>query len=466
MHVLGIADGPDASAALCIDDRLAALEKQASFDAGTRARSFPWDAAVDVLRRAGAEKSDVRTIAIAGRITPPLAVRRHPILRRLTSSAFSGALDLGVFYQAMLRQTGLGALQADNAADWLAVKLGTRGFQGKLVLVDIHTALANAVYRFQDGDDVLICTLQPLGDGVSFAVHRGAFGQIDRVFDQKGFSSLHVHLHRCAEALECPDLRGIWTLAGGHSFDQVVVDELSHHLRSAGDRLSRAHYPFPTGRRDVYRTLRSVDRRTAAASVRENLRVAVCEVIAHHVRKHRVPDVLLAGEGFVDPTLVDAIRDLDGIHSVRALPDPGYGSLALGAAAYAAGLPMRDIPCSAVDPEVQGTPDVNAVIQALRVGRSVVRFSGRSVVDPFRDGDRCTWSLSTGPTLDPDERVVGGGGAFGCSPRAGSLLAQAQAELGPIRLRRCTFAGKPVHRLFQAQTLARSVDALVCAGPA
>lgn len=462
MHVLGIADGPDASAALCIDDRLVSCEKQASFDARTRSRAFPWDAAIDVLRRAGTSRSQVGTIAIAGRFTPPLVLRKRPALRRLAASSFSSALDLGVFYQAMLRQSGMGALQADNAADWLAAKLGTRGFRGRLELVDIHTALANAVYRFQPGDDVLICTLHPLGDGVSLAFHRAAYGQVDRVFDQKGFGTLHLHLHRCAETLGCYDLADLWNLAGDAEPDEGTLKALYPLLHRDHDRLSRAPYPLPT-QKSAYQPLTRVPRDVAAASVRENLRQAVCQVIQHHLGRHDTRRVLLGGEGFHDPALVHAVRQLPGVEWVWSLPDPGYGALAVGAAAYAAGLPMEGIDPVAKDPEVRAQPDEQALHQALRQGRPVVRFSGHSVLDRFPTGDRCVWKLHT-THCTADERLAGGGGAHGVRPRAGSLLEGAVQAHGPIHLSPLVFHGKPVHRLHQARELASSIGAYVCAG--
>src|SRR5690606_13407670 len=121
---------------------------------------------------------------------------------RLVRDPFSPGRDLGVFYQAMLRQTGLGALEADRAADWIQDQLATRGFRPqRTVLVDIHRALSAVAYRCQPDDDVVAFTLHPMGDGVSVGVHRGLTGQIDRVWSQKGFSALHVHLERCATSI-------------------------------------------------------------------------------------------------------------------------------------------------------------------------------------------------------------------------------------------------------------------------
>ncbi len=392
MKILGISDGVDAGAALCIDDHLAAAERQDTFDYLPRSRAFPWAATEDVLRRARATAGEVRTIAVAGRITPPFFLRRRPGLRRVLGDAFSATLEVGVFYQAVLRQSGLAALEADRAADWLAERFEDRGFRGRLFLVDIHTALANVAYRSQDDDDLLLITLHPLGDGVSFAVHRGNLGQIDRVFEQQGFSSLHLHLVRCARALGYDDVLSMWKGVGPRT-DPELVAALAEQLHADHHKLSHARYPLPQDRR-IYDLLRRADPAVGAASVRANLSRAITEVVRYHVRQHDRGRIAVAGDVFLDRRLVADLAAIPEVESVYCPSDPGAAALACGAALYAAGTPMRRALGPERDPSVPpSTPDPGRIAAWLRDGEDVAWFSGASGIWSWHRGDRCIWSL-------------------------------------------------------------------------
>ncbi|MEZ4320232.1 MAG: hypothetical protein R3F61_22325 [Myxococcota bacterium] len=405
MNVLGIGDGPDASAALAIDDRIVACESQASFDGAPRSRAFPWDAADDVLRRHHLDPRDIQEIAVAGRFTPPFFLRRRPGLRKVARSSFSMALDLTVFYQAMLRQSGMGALEADRTAEWLERQFVRAGYRARILLVDIHTSLANAAYRNQADDDVLIVTLHPMGDGVSLAVHRGLNGQIDRVFEQKGFSSLHVHMRRCAEALGFHDPRDMWGAAGPES-DPDLVRSLAGSLRPLQGLLSRNSYPFPE-RAVSYAALRRVPVEVGAASVLENLSTAVTGVVAYHVRKHGIGKLAVAGEVFESARVVSALLGIEGVQSVSCPSEPGFGALAWGAAAQVAGLPMRANERHGSDPldGLGGDPvDWTHIAKVLADGGRVAHLSGRSGLRSW--DDRCIWSRADRGPHVPGQRVL------------------------------------------------------------
>ncbi len=408
MHVLGIGDGPDASAALAIDDRMVAVEPQSAFDGVPRSRAFPWEAADDLLRRHGLQPRDIDQIAIAGRFTPPFFLRRRPGLRRFARTAFSPAIDLAIFYQAMLRQSGLGALEADRTAEWLERQFVKAGYRGRVLLVDIHTALANTAYRAQPEDHVLIVTLHPMGDGVSLAVHEGHAGQIDRHFEQRGFSSLHVHMRRCAAALGLPDARAMWGAAGPES-DPDLVSALSRSLRPLDGFLSRNSYPFPE-RTISYEALRRVPVEVAAASVLENLSVAVVGIVAHHVRLHGLSTLCVAGEVFESTRVVAALADIEGVERVHCPSEPGFGSLAWGAAAHVAGHPMRAQKRRGTDDfsalsEVGAEPvDWKAVGRVIGRGGTVAHISGRSGLRAW--DDRCLWSRADRGAYVSGQRIL------------------------------------------------------------
>ncbi|MCB9675445.1 MAG: hypothetical protein H6737_10040 [Alphaproteobacteria bacterium] len=412
MNVLGIGDGPDAGAALAIDDRIVAAEPQAAFDNAPRSRAFPWDAIDDVLRRHRVEPGDVQEIAVAGRFTPPFFLRRRPGLRRVARDAFSVALDLTVFYQAMLRQSGLGALEADRTAEWMEKQFRKAGFRSRIVLVDIHTALANVAYRDQPEDDVLIVTLHPMGDGVSLAVHHGLNGQIDRLFEQKGFSSLHVHMRRCAATLGFADARAMWAAAGPEA-DPGMVAQLARSLRPLDGRLSRNSYPFPE-RAVSYEALRRLPVEVAAASVLENLSAAVRGVVAWHVRRYPQRKLVVAGEVFEATRIVSALLDIEGVDYVSCPSEPGFGALAWGAAAYVAGVAMKPATRFGADDfsALGGEPlDWAKVAAVLAKGGRVAVFSGQSGMHAW--DDRCVWARGDRGVYVPGQRVLWDEGAGG-----------------------------------------------------
>jgi len=343
MIIVGVSDGIDAGAALVVDDEVVAVESQQTWDRVPRSRAFPWAAIDAVLAEGGLQPRDVDLIAVAGRFTPPLFLRRRPGLRRVARDAFSPALDANVFFQAMLRQSGFGAMEADRAAEWLEGRFKERGFgHRRVVLVDIHKCLADAAYRTQTVDPALALTLHPMGDGVAAAVQRCSAGQLDRLWEQRGFSSLHVHLQRCLNAvgLEALEDARLWGAAGRGTPDPELVDLLRSSLRAEGPRMSRKRYPLPERRAAMaYDELARAERTVAAASVLENLRETVLEWVAN--RQADAAELLLGGQIFDNPRLVADVLATGDVGSMSVAPSCGYAGLALGAAIGVAGMHGR-----------------------------------------------------------------------------------------------------------------------------
>jgi carbamoyltransferase len=408
--ILGIADGPDSSAALVIDGQLIAVECEERLDRTPKSHTFPWLAIKEVLEEAGLRSEHVDLVAVAGRFTPPFFLRRHRGLRKVARDAFSPAMDAQVFYQAMLRQSGFGALEADRAADWIRQQLRAKGFHmQRVVLVDLHQTLAAAAYRCQPDDDVLTVTLHPMGDGVSVAVHRGVAGQVDRLWAQKGFSTLHVHLQRCAAAIgydPCTEMDRLWAVAARGEPDGTLLRHLDRHLHADGPRLSRRSYPIPSTRGEaVYRALVQADPEVAAASVLENLRQAVCGVVQHHLRTEEIRDVALGGAILDNPRLVAAVSELPEAHTVFCSPFGGYHSLGPGAAAYLGGISPHLLPVPGLGREyhapqcqraltmaglrgVRAGDPAEAAAGLLEAGGAVARFQGRAGLGRYGLGSR------------------------------------------------------------------------------
>ncbi|MCB9665932.1 MAG: hypothetical protein H6732_17635 [Alphaproteobacteria bacterium] len=344
MVLLGVADAPGSAAAVVVDDTLVALVSEEQVPAPDAPELFPWHVVQAALETAGLSPADVDVVAVAGKLPSPLAPRGRAGLPRALLSIASPFFDVSVIWQAFLRHSGLGALAGDLAADWLTQRFTERGFRpSRLLTVDVHKALAEAAYRSQAADEALVVTLQPFGDGVGLAVHRGRAGQVDRLWVQAGFEAVHVHLPRALAALGLAEADP-WLLDGLAARGAVDADlgaRLARDLSAEGHELSQL--PVVQGRLadPLARMLATVDRADAAATVLDNLGEAIAAVVRRHVRAHGVGTVALAGEAFDHPRLVARVAETEGVQRLSVLPRPGRDALAVGAAASQAGLAPR-----------------------------------------------------------------------------------------------------------------------------
>jgi predicted NodU family carbamoyl transferase len=365
-----------------------------------RSRIFPWSAIDAVLRHAGLRERDVDVVAVAGRFTPPLIVRRMPSLAGMAGqNPFSSAADLAVYFQAAMRGTGMGAMEAERAAEWLERRFRERGFlPQRVVLVDLHKALAEAVYRCQPDDDVAVITLHPLGDGAVCAVHHGRDGQLDRVWEQRGFNGLHLHLARCSRILGFEPLvddERMFGLGARGRPREHLLSLLRRQLRSDGPRLECAH-PVQLGRQAeaVYRALAEAPKEDAAASILANLVEAISALVAHHAAALGTRVIGVGGALFENPRLIAALAELDGVDRVWCHPTAGFASLPTGAAVTLGGVVPRELAPpglgAGVDPgscaralDAAGITGLRAedpasVLAEALAGGPVARFDGRA----------------------------------------------------------------------------------------
>ncbi|MCA9495287.1 MAG: hypothetical protein KC621_35405, partial [Myxococcales bacterium] len=338
MVILGIADGHQASAAVVKDDRLVSVVAEERVTDAPE--PFPWTAATRALELAEVAPSDVRTVAVCGRYTPPLQVRRHPELWKLARDPFSPALVAGTALQRLLRDTGIGAASADRATDWAREVLAEKGYRpGRVQLVDVHKCAANAAYRSQKVDRVRVLVAQPRGDGALASVHDAVAGQLDRVFVDRGSQNAHAAVDRGLAVLGLSGLDELRALARGHVPDDGLVTELGAVLsfgvafRSRRRPERRALPPWSV--------LAEVDRPVAAASLLERLRRCLLCFVEQHLPAKGRP-IVLAGAWLDDPAL--AVRAADELGAAVQLASwVGTRALAVGAAAASAGLPPRTV---------------------------------------------------------------------------------------------------------------------------
>lgn len=419
MVILGIADGIEAGAAVVIDDRLVATAAESHYARVPLTWGMPWRAMSVVLEAAGVDASEVDQVAIAGRITPPLVMRKHPRLRRLATGALAPAADAGTVFRAMLRRTGLGEIEADRAQDFFEERLAERGYRPRRVnLVDIHRALAAAVYRDQVDEDLLVVVAHPMGDGATLSVFDGSHGQLHLQWVQPELSSLHVHLQRCADSvgLSYPaDAHRLWSLASHGEADPAVVERLDEELRAEGPRLARRRV-LSANEQAPYASLGRVEREVAAASVAANLSGAVCAVVAHHLQRSGKRRLAVAGSVFDNPWLCADVASLAGVDHLVLCREAGYGALALGAAASVAGMAPHPteiwtgrsfddqamtgaLGAAGLTGTVVPSPPV-AVAEELGHGGLVAWFAASAERGPIGGGGRALWALPTSPRVE------------------------------------------------------------------
>jgi carbamoyltransferase len=406
--ILGVSDGPHGGAAVVENDRVVSAISQPRLVGEHTSHRFPWEAVDAALAMAGATPDDVDLVGVAGRITPLLFVRRRPRLRRMLEAPFSPALDLQVFWQAVLRYSGGQAYDADVAAEWLDARFAKRGFgHARLVTVDIHRALAAGAYRMQPDDDALVITLHPMGDGVAVAVHDGRAGQLDLVFHQPGFSALHVHLLRVVAAMGLRpgvDTLLLDDLASHGTPDSTLVRLLAGHVSADGPVLTRSTvFRRPGNGDEVYSRIAELSRVDAAASVLDNLTETVRDLVRHHVRRAGASGrtISVAGGVFEYPRIAAAVAEIPEVGSLSVQPGAGSLLLPVGAAATLAGLAPQamspqlglgvneDEAAAALSRGGLRSVRKASLVDLLCRGEAVLRFRGRESADPISQGDRC-----------------------------------------------------------------------------
>ncbi len=400
MLVLGVSDVPSPSAAVVADGAVRAVaglhDVADAFDGDD---PFPWPVIDVALATAGARRSEVSTLAVAGKFTAPWAMRSSRRLGALSSRV--PVRQVQAAWQMALRATGLGAFAADLTAERLEGRVRAAGFtQARVVMVDSHRALAEAGYRAQPHDDVLVVSFQSLGDGNALTVHRGRGGMLDRLSEQAGGLGLHAHLARVASALDLPFAggNGLDGLAALGRVDPELVADLAKDLRASGGQLGTSASSLID---DVLLSrLRAVSREDAAASVVSNLADTLASIVRRQARQHGLRRVVLLGAVAELPRVVLQVAERADVDAIFVPPRAGREALAVGAACQQGGIGPIDTSW-----RTGPVPDASGVERALRAmgvggledvdpvaclaqGQAVVRWTGRSGLGALGLGQR------------------------------------------------------------------------------
>ena len=406
MVILGVADGRDAGAALMVGPQTVSVRLQERSDRIPRSDAFPWEAIEQVLVDADIRRTKIDVVAVAGRITPPLIVRRHRGLRTFAQDPFSAVLDAQVARDGLLRQSGLAAIEAHRAADFFEEAFAARGFAPRrLVMVDQHRALASAAYRTQPQPEAVVVSLHGRGDGIGLAVHRGRAGQLEQILAQASSAAVHLHLDRCRAVL---GLQGqphndLSALGSRGFIDEHLVAEL-HQLWGVDDgQIEHRSLRLRAASGSVWRMLAVAPREVAAASVIAHLQECAVALALFHAEDQRVSTVILAGSMLSDPRVVSAVADAGLM--VHTPPVLGFVALPLGAALVQAGSAPTAVSTAhwaplgpVMPPENAAAFDPHRMAERLLAGEVVARFVGGHPGCPWGGGSRSVWTFGDSKT--------------------------------------------------------------------
>lgn len=411
MIILGVADGPDASAALVRDGALVSAIAQERVDRVRHSRAFPSGAIDAVLDVAGLRARDVDRVVFSGSLSAPSLLRARPELKdRVTPrlrEAFRG-------YKAALRFSGLYMVEQDITRKLLAPKLRELGFERATVeLMEHDRAHATAAYRCQDRGDALVITVDTPGDGAVVSVSVGRHLQLDRVFLQTSLASIATFPGRVATALGI-DPADLSALAAGGTTPAGLLDVFRREVGVVGEGFTtKGLVPDPD---PLVAHVAGVSPADAAAAARDAIEESVRAFVRHWVARTRIGHVVVAGAIFTDPRLCARLLEEPSVESLFVFPVPGDEGLSIGAALGTAGSAMKRLPSLGLGPSYSETQlykalsvaslprtkveDPDRVLADLLVaGRTVARFDGPLEISPGGLANRVVLFRADDPAL-------------------------------------------------------------------
>lgn len=411
MHILGIADNHDASAALVSDGRLVAACGQERIDRVKNSGAFPWGAIDAVLDSGGIRARDVDRVVFGTSFTPSWALRRFPDAhhKRKKQGQFDPALNAYIVYQVGLRSTGMHMQEAEACRRLLQAKLRKRGFlKARVDMLDHHLSHAQAAYRNQPHPICLVLTVDAMGDGRSATACVGRNGLLELHWSQSGFAAVNTFYSRITEYLGFTANRHEGKVTGLAALAKAPSGLLQHmrtQLRFAKGRFSRMNYLKTQAVTDpFYAALKDYSREEIAAAAQGVLEEAVCDLVRHHIRRTGIRDVAVCGGVFANVKLNQRLAELDELSSLSVFPNMGDGGLAVGAAMASAGMPPQRLETmylgSRFDDEnlarslatgdlrPQKGDVVPRVLELLEAGKVVARFDGAMEFGPRALGNR------------------------------------------------------------------------------
>jgi carbamoyltransferase len=411
VHILGIADNHDASAALVSDGRLVAACGQERIDRIKNSGAFPWGAIDATLDAGGIRARDVDRVVFGTAFTPSWLLRRFPDAhhKRKHQGQFDPALNAYIAYQVGLRSTGLHMQEAEACRRLLHKKMKDRGFVNASVdVLDHHMSHAQAAYRSQPHASALVITVDAMGDGRSATASVGRNGLISMHWSQSGFAAVNTFYSRITEYLGFTANRHEGKVTGLAALATPPPGLLQHmrtQLRFVKGRFSRTNYLKTQSLSDpFYVALKDYSREEVAAAAQGALEEAVCDLVRHHIRRTGIADVAVCGGVFANVKLNQRLAELDELKSLSVFPNMSDGGLAVGAAMASAGMPPQSLETAYLGPSFddenlarslatgdlrpQKVDVMKRVLELLEEGKVVARFDGAMEFGPRALGNR------------------------------------------------------------------------------
>jgi carbamoyltransferase len=400
MIILGVADGPDASAALVVNGTLVASVAQERIDRERHSRAFPSGAIDAVLDVAGLRARDVDRVVFGGTSSHASVLRARPDLRERVTPRWREAYR---GYQAALRASGLYMVERDIARKLLTPKMRALGFEKADVdLYEHDRAHATAAYRCQDRSDALVITLDTPGDGAAVTVSLGRHLHLERLFLQTSLAAISAFPGRVARALGVDPLH-LAALAATGSPPAALLDAFTREVGLVGDGFAAKGLV-----RDPDPLLASASRHSpgdVAAAAQVAMEEAVAAFVRHHVARARLGHVVVAGELFANPRLAARLLAEPTVETLSVFPAMTDEGLAIGAALGVAGTAMHHLPDIGLGPRYTDTHCYKALSVAslprdkvddpertaaalVAAGRTVARFDGGVEIGPRALGNR------------------------------------------------------------------------------
>jgi carbamoyltransferase len=393
MLTLGIADNHDAGAALANEHGLIAAVGQERVDRIKNSGAFPWGAIDAVLDIAGVREADIGRVVVGSGFTPSFLLRLLPGFhksKKEESSQFSPTLNGYIVYQSILQRAGLAGAEVAACKAVLRHRLKGRHFaDAELILMDHHTAHAEAAYRTQGRDRVLVFTLDAMGDGVSVTVSQGAGGTLERVFSQSGFAGINTYYSRVTEWLGYRPNRHegkITGLAAAAPPPPALVEHFSKILYVKDMGFNRLPYWTRQSKDDsFYSELNNWSSAQVASALQKNLEDAVSTFIDAWVKRLGLRHIALAGGIFANVKLNQRIAELESVQSLWVTPHMGDGGLPTGAALFGANAPPATTKTRLLGHSFSSS-DISRAIGRAKLSKTKPRDIERSIAKHLANG--------------------------------------------------------------------------------
>ena len=338
MTVLGVCDGHDSGAAVFIDGKVAAACNEERFAREKFQTGFPRNAILECLRTADIAPEDVRRAVLASQLTPSLPLRisqRTYKAQRKDLSAFGLTMDLYRNYQVLsTKLPGIRYIEGAGAAAVVRRRLAGLDIHAPLDVVDHHAAHAAAAYHTAGLDEVLVVTMDHMGDGLSASVSVGSGGHLERIHTADAGHGVGGYYSEFTELLKFRPGRHEGKVVGlaAKGNPATVLSEMREVLTYSDGQFNVINN-LKRSRPDLFELFQRTDRADVAAAVQAVLEECVCAFVSDWARRRNLPHIALAGGLFANVKLNQRLHELDCVESLFIHPHMGDGGLGFGAAA-------------------------------------------------------------------------------------------------------------------------------------